>query len=71
MAPKPPAPHLPLDGQAPALALKMALCLWMAAVMFVFIVLFFPAELLPSFGQIDLRGWVLYLRVSIQPFFTD
>ncbi len=56
---------------APTLVVKISLCLWMAGVMFVFLVLFVPPEYLINTDRLDIRTWVLELRNLIQPLFSD
>ena len=68
---KNPPTHPDRHELALPLAVKLLLCLWMTAVVFVYFVLFFPAEYLYISAQMDLRGWLLALREWIQPFFTE
>ena len=53
------------------LAVKLLLCLWMAAVIFVFILVFLPSKYLIIANSIDLQGLAMELKNWLQPNFND
>ncbi len=53
------------------LVVKISLCLWIAGVMFVFLVRYLPPEYLFISDQLDIHTWVLRLREWLNPFFHE
>jgi hypothetical protein len=60
----------PNEQQIP-IATKIGLCLWMSAIMILFLILFFPSEHLNISGQSDFYNWVLHLQGWLRPIFED
>jgi hypothetical protein len=51
--------------------IKFILCLWMATVIFLFLLLFLPSEYLSFLNQQEMHSWVVNTRNWIQPYFID